>query len=705
MTRLFESGLFWALLLVLGISTPAFALPSPPPLKGSQSLGKVTLSMENLDGVQGEIPGSSASPNPEFTPPLEAQSLFGRRLLSYEKVVAMIKAEKFSEALTFVRRLPKDIRDWIGLRSLEAALVSSQKPQEALVIYDGILNGKVRDIHWVRALIGYRFLVKELSEAGDYAARFRLIKCLAFEWRNREARALLQDTLKDEALPQALRADLLSFDGVLAIRLGDFESAYAYFQGKKDRSSLRWLSTISIRRGNHAESALFREEAAKSLKGKYRIREYGRTFDILIKGGLTTEAENLLARVPELKAKVPAWSFYLGLSALVAGEPEKALPYFEPELTSGGLRAQRALYFQGRAYEMLTQQPEAALAYEKALGGPFNYYKLLSLGRYNYLNSDVTKELPLAGKFLELLESPTGKDQDSLGFYLWLRSKVPWPWPDLEVSYKPQGGPGDLARIRYAIFYYWGRGDVARASLELKNAQSKILNTREKVVAELTRYLFLASSNGDYDVALKIMLSLPSVPGKPTGEEETNPWEVFRSSYPLVWGEELRGAFRRYGLPPQLVLAVIYTESLFQKEAVSFSNARGLMQLLPTTATQVAALMGEKNSPREEDLFVPAINIRYGTHYLHLLRESFRDIPIALAAYNCGPFNVLSLLKAKPGLAIDLFVETLPFSETGDYVRHVLEHIYLYEVAYLGQGNLPDLTRPVSYPAISPPDF
>jgi soluble lytic murein transglycosylase-like protein len=66
---------------------------------------------------------------------------------------------------------------------------------------------------------------------------------------------------------------------------------------------------------------------------------------------------------------------------------------------------------------------------------------------------------------------------------------------------------------------------------------------------------------------------------------------------------------------------------------------------------------------------------------------------------------VEKLLKARHGLALDLFIETFPFTETSNYVRGVLASNYSYEAAYLGEGNYPDLTHGVPLPKSTPPAF
>ena len=117
------------------------------------------------------------------------------------------------------------------------------------------------------------------------------------------------------------------------------------------------------------------------------------------------------------------------------------------------------------------------------------------------------------------------------------------------------------------------------------------------------------------------------------------------------FGELIRANARRYGLDPLLILAMIEAESSFDPNAISVAGAVGLMQLLPTTAELYT----------DGDPFDPAVNLSAGARYMSGLLEQFDgDIPLALAAYNAGPGNVLK----HEGVP--------PFAETRRYVERVM---------------------------------
>lgn len=103
---------------------------------------------------------------------------------------------------------------------------------------------------------------------------------------------------------------------------------------------------------------------------------------------------------------------------------------------------------------------------------------------------------------------------------------------------------------------------------------------------------------------------------------------------------------QRYGFDPELIIAIISTESSFYNWSTSPKGAIGLMQMIPTTAKEVADLTKVSWKGEGEPLFDPFINIKLGIHYLWTLYTRFGDLPLALTAYNYGPSNVVRWVEA-----------------------------------------------------------
>jgi len=138
-----------------------------------------------------------------------------------------------------------------------------------------------------------------------------------------------------------------------------------------------------------------------------------------------------------------------------------------------------------------------------------------------------------------------------------------------------------------------------------------------------------------------------------------------------------------YGLDPLLLFAVVRQESLFGVTAVSTSSAHGLMQLLPSTAEDMARYLGLATYS-QADLYRPLVNVKLGSAYLARQRDAFDGrIYAALAAYNGGPGNAAVWLDLA-GPDDDLLAEVVRYSETRTYVRRIYELYAIYRGLYGG---------------------
>lgn len=148
-----------------------------------------------------------------------------------------------------------------------------------------------------------------------------------------------------------------------------------------------------------------------------------------------------------------------------------------------------------------------------------------------------------------------------------------------------------------------------------------------------------------------------------------------------------------FSLDRALLYAIVRQESYFNPRAVSVSNARGLMQLLPSTANDMDRSRGFRRDPSQ--LFEPGVNMRLGQSYVHWLMNQFHsdgDLGRVFAAYNGGPGWLQRWLATQPA-DIDplLLLELLPRSESRDYAERVLSHMALCRKS-LGQPT-PELDR------------
>jgi soluble lytic murein transglycosylase len=147
--------------------------------------------------------------------------------------------------------------------------------------------------------------------------------------------------------------------------------------------------------------------------------------------------------------------------------------------------------------------------------------------------------------------------------------------------------------------------------------------------------------------------------------------------YPRPYPDAVSQAGKLAQLPQDWILAVMRQESLFRKDAVSRADARGVMQLVPSTATAIARRW-HLPPPGRDGLFDPAIAVPLGAAYLRELLDRYGEqLALSLAAYNAGPAAISRWLPPRP-MDADIWIENIPYNETRAYVQHILEHIVAF---------------------------
>jgi soluble lytic murein transglycosylase-like protein len=194
----------------------------------------------------------------------------------------------------------------------------------------------------------------------------------------------------------------------------------------------------------------------------------------------------------------------------------------------------------------------------------------------------------------------------------------------------------------------------------------------EYVEPEMAR-AFAAISQQDIGAfaALSHRLDLPNLELR-ASEAQAGRGELLTGLFPIPQYTPPGG----YHIDPCLVLAFARAESGFRATAVSTAGARGVMQLLPGTAKLVD---GKAITP--SSLNDPGYNLGLGEHYLQNLMEQTNGNLFQLAAaYNAGPAALTRWIGSRPELTDDplLFIESIPYSETRNYIKHVMTNYWLY---------------------------
>ncbi len=160
------------------------------------------------------------------------------------------------------------------------------------------------------------------------------------------------------------------------------------------------------------------------------------------------------------------------------------------------------------------------------------------------------------------------------------------------------------------------------------------------------------------------------------------PNEYWQLLFPRPYWSDLTASAQAQGLDPYLVASLIRQESEFNPGAVSRANAMGLMQLLPAVGKAQAKRMGMKGFSTAS-LLNPSVNLRLGTANLRQVLDRFNGTPeYALAAYNAGDVPIRAWMSENNYRDLPEFVESIPYTETREYVQSILRNREMYRQLY-----------------------
>jgi Soluble lytic murein transglycosylase and related regulatory proteins (some contain LysM/invasin domains) len=266
------------------------------------------------------------------------------------------------------------------------------------------------------------------------------------------------------------------------------------------------------------------------------------------------------------------------------------------------------------------------------------------------------------------LYARAAREADFHGFLAADRLGLPYalcPWmPDWTQEQKKAVAEDPAIRRAMALYRAGREGWATR---EWDEALSRFDDVQRRIAVEV------AQDNGWYDRAVFGLLKAP-------GEAR-----LYTLRFPIHHADLIQREARKNGLDPAWVAAEIRAESTFNPRARSQANARGLMQLLPSTAAAVARRLGLPwNGP--DSLYDPETNIILGTAYLREKEEMYGKPYVAIAAYNAGPTPTARWLSQRPDMDPDIWIETISYRETREYVARVLAFSVIYDWRMYGMA-------------------
>jgi soluble lytic murein transglycosylase len=334
------------------------------------------------------------------------------------------------------------------------------------------------------------------------------------------------------------------------------------------------------------------------------------------------------------------------------GRNAQAKQQFEEQIAlyPNGTEVPAALYWRARLAEE-DNQPGMARA----------FYETLSLRYRNYYYAELGRER------LGKLPAPSDTSE-----HFALLDRV----PPLEGSSKVtlSDPPADDLHVQKAELLGNG-GLIDFAVRELQAAAA--INGGSWQPAE-TAQLYL--DTGHYDRAIELMKH--SAPNYFALDIPDLPRAYWEALFPKPFWMDLKKSAVANGLDPYLVASLIRQESEFNPNAVSRANAVGLMQLLPKTGKTVAKEVKLKRFNASQ-LYTPAVNLELGTRYFRGMVDKFGgSFEYALAAYNAGSDRVDDWLAQGKYRDPQEFVESIPFTETREYVQAILRNASVYKQLY-----------------------
>ena len=395
----------------------------------------------------------------------------------------------------------------------------------------------------------------------------------------------------------------------------------------RDRSDSDGLKRIIAEMDNRFPHSLWLADALFSAANMYMLkRDYPTAIEYY---------GDLAARFPADKnASSAHWrsgwlSYRLGLFPAAEHIFDEQI-----RLYPGTTETVSALYWRGRLYETQDHNPAMAAANYRTIIRAYQHFFYAQMARLR----------------LAALGNTQAASQPQL------EGIQPAPMPHLVDTF-PEDSP-HLAKARL----------LANAGLSEYIAQEIKADPNSSSWSALAEGQIYSSYGQTYRAVRALKRAIPNAA---SASIQSIPLVYWRILFPEPWWNTIQTESAKNNLDPYLVASLIRQESEFDASVVSYANAYGLMQLLPSVGKSMARQEGIAHFQTFQ-LLDPDMNIRLGTRYLRQMLDRFGGVQeYALAAYNAGDSRVADWQAAGPYSGLDEFVESIPFTQTREYVEAI----------------------------------
>ncbi len=443
-------------------------------------------------------------------------------------------------------------------------------------------------------------------------------------YRNRkrdDAEHLFEAVLQNQSAPIDARAQSLYYLAEIARDKDD---------GQKNRDFIAQLRTL-------APDNTWMTEALMSAGNMYMLR---RDYETAIPFYAEIYQRQKNSKQGPFTHWKTAWLTYR------MGKKDDAKRLFEEQLSMypNSAEVPNAIYWLGRMAESEGDK-KLARAYYQKLADNYRYFYYANLARVRMAGvGDEVVDPPL----LESLPRPAAPPRD-------------WDLPADNVRAQKAQLLANAALYDFAV-------------AEMQAASPGSPPWEAKSVAEIY------NEQGSYIRAIETLKR--AVPGYFAADIPQIPRPVWEGLFPRPFWQELTRDAAANQLDPHIVASLIRQESEFNPSAISTANAMGLMQLLPSVGKGLAKQMKIKHFSPDE-LLVADTNLRLGTRYFRQMVDHFGgQVEYALAAYNAGSDRVDDWRKNGNFADVEEFVESIPFTQTREYVQAIMRNAVIYKLLY-----------------------
>ncbi|MEM9190263.1 MAG: lytic transglycosylase domain-containing protein [Myxococcota bacterium] len=503
--------------------------------------------------------------------------------------------------------------------------------------------------------------------------------------RHREAETAFGEIAADERMDGELRCRARLMQGKAMLRRRERDRGATHMEAVANectdlevRAAALFNAARAHARRNRLRAAITHYEALEQLVPNHRLAD-----DALFRAALAArdngDAEGLVRRLRALPERYPAGdmrgearfslTWELRRQARDEDDParktalrEEAVAQLDASMQEGpgehgeDIRG-RAAYWRARLLVDLGRSPEAIDGYANIVRRwPLSYYAQQALRRIGELDADKVTELRY--------ERPDPATLPALSF----------PWRE----------EFDSAAFRRALeLLRVGENRTAIAELQFLGAMGEGADPDMMWAAAAVLDAAKAYPEASRFVRRRLGTFMRTAP-------EGRAYHLWRIAYPDAFSPMIEEVAANEGVPPAFVRAIAREESAFDPRAVSVAHAYGLIQLIRPTAERFARDLGVSATP--DALREPRNNLRIGTRFIAFLWGHYEANPALVpSAYNAGEAACDRWLRRSDGMALDEFIDSIPYDETRRYTRRVNQTYGIY--TWLETGNLPPLAE------------